>query len=135
MDSQEVGQRLGGERPAEAAGGELGIHRQHDGPKVREVDGVERRERQPRWVEVECLGGHTRDQPRLQVDVERVLAPAPAPLDRCPGRHQRDCSGGGRPVPLHPLVQQVQFFRRPSKEDEPMVGQGRGKEFRGSAAR
>jgi hypothetical protein len=31
-DGQEVRQRLGGERPAEAAGDEFGIHRQHGGP-------------------------------------------------------------------------------------------------------
>jgi hypothetical protein len=36
---------------------------------VRQVQGVARRERQPRMVEVERLGGHPLDDPRLQVDV------------------------------------------------------------------
>ena len=104
VDGQDVGQRLGGERPPGAAGGQLGIHRPHRGPEVRQVQAVERRDRQPRRVEVERLGGDPRDQPRLQVDVQRVLAAAPAPQGRAAGRHQRDRSGGGRHVPLHPLV-------------------------------
>jgi hypothetical protein len=34
-------------------------------------------------------------------------------------------------MPFHSLIPQVEFFRRPSKEDEPMVGKGWAKEFRG----
>ena len=104
VDGQDVGQRLGGEPPPGAAGRQLGVHRPHRGPEVREVQAVERRDRQPRRVEVERLGGDPRDQPRLQEDVERVEAPAPAPPGRAAGRHQRDRSGGGRYVPLHPFI-------------------------------
>jgi hypothetical protein len=44
VNGQEVGQRLGGEPPPRRAGGrQLGIHRQHRGPELREVQGVERR--------------------------------------------------------------------------------------------
>ena len=66
VDGQEVGQGLGGEPPPGAAGRQLGVHRPHRGPEVREVQAVERRDRQPRRVEVERLGGDPRDQPRLQ---------------------------------------------------------------------
>ena len=38
---------------------------------------------------------------------------------------------GGRYVPLHSFIQQVQFFRRPGKKDEPVVGKGGRVEFRG----
>jgi hypothetical protein len=34
-------------------------------------------------------------------------------------------------VPLHPLISQVQFLRRPRKKDEPVVGKGGRVEFRG----
>ena len=125
VDGQDVGQRLGGEPPAGAAGRQLGIHRRHRGPQGREVQAVERRDRQPRRVEVERLGGDPRDQPRLQEDVEPVEAPAPAPPGRAAGRHHRDRSRGGRYVPLHSFIQQVQLLRRPGKKDEPVVGQGR----------
>jgi hypothetical protein len=38
--------------------GELAlVHRSHSGPRVREVQAVGRRDRPPRRVEVECLGG------------------------------------------------------------------------------
>ena len=124
VDGQDVGQGLGGEPPPGAAGRQLGIHRQHRGPELREVQAVERRDRQPRRVEVERLGGDPRDQPRLQEDVERVRAPAPAPPGRAAGRHHQDRSGGGRDVPLHPFILQVQLLRRPDEEDEPVVGQG-----------
>jgi hypothetical protein len=33
------------------------VHRSHSGPRVREVQAVDRRDRQPRRVEVERLGG------------------------------------------------------------------------------
>ena len=91
---------------------------------MREVQAVERRERHPRRVEAERLSGDPRDQPRLQVDVEGVLAPAPAPQGRTAGRHHRDRSCGGRYMPLHPLIQQVQLLRRPGDKDERVVGQG-----------
>jgi hypothetical protein len=58
VDGQEVGQRLGGVQPAEAAVGQLGVHRQHGGPELRELQRVERRERQPCWVEVELFRGN-----------------------------------------------------------------------------
>ena len=115
VDGQDVGQGLGGQPPAGAAGRQLGVHRPHRGPQGRQVQAVERRDRQPRRVEVERLGGDPRDQPRLQEDVEPVLAPAPARPDRAAGRHQRDRSGGGRYVPLHPFIPQVQLLRRPGK--------------------
>ncbi|MBV8270232.1 MAG: hypothetical protein JO252_28235, partial [Planctomycetaceae bacterium] len=115
VDGHDVGQRLGGEPPAGAAGRQLGVDRPHRGPEVREVQAVERRDRQPRRVEAERLGGDPRDQPRLEEDVERVLAPARAPPGRAAGRHHRDRSGGGRHVPLHFFIQPVQLLRRPGE--------------------
>ena len=57
VDGQDVGQGLGGEPPpAGAAGGQLGVHRPHRGPELRQVQGVERRDRHPRRVEAERLG-------------------------------------------------------------------------------
>ncbi len=91
-----LAQGLGGERAPDAAGRQFGVHRQHRGPELRDVMSVERWDRQPRRVEVERLGGHPGDQPRLQVDVERVLEPTPAPQGRGAGRHHGDRSGGGR---------------------------------------
>jgi hypothetical protein len=76
VDGQEVGQRLGGQPPASAASAQLGVHRQHGGAEVREVQGVERRHRQRGRVEVERLGSYPRHQTRLQEYVQRVLAPA-----------------------------------------------------------
>ena len=131
VDGQDVGQRLGGKRPPGAAARQLGVHRRHRGPEVGKVQAVQRRDRQPRRVEVERLGGDPRDQPRLQVDAEQVPAAAPAPPGRAAGRHQHDRSGGGRHVPLHPLIPQVQFLRRPNEKDEPVVGKGGRVEFRG----
>ncbi len=78
VDGQDVGQRLGGQPPPGAAGrqlGQLGIRRQHRGPQVRQVQAVQRRERHPRWVEAERLGGDAPDQSRLQVGVQRVPGP------------------------------------------------------------
>ena len=72
VDSEKVGQGLGRQPPPGAAGGELGIHRQHRGPELWLVDAVERRDRQPRRVEVELFGGDPPDQLRLQEDVEHV---------------------------------------------------------------
>ena len=97
----------------------------------RQVQVVRRRDRQPRRVQVERLGGDPPEQPRLQVDVQPLPVAAPAPPGRAAGRHQQDRPGGGRDVPLHPLVQQVQFLRRPGDQDEPVVGQGGRAEFRG----
>ena len=34
-------------------------------------------------------------------------------------------------MPLHSFIQQVQFFRRPGKKHEPVVGKGGRVEFRG----
>src|SRR5581483_3504603 len=61
---------------------------------------------------------------RLQEDMKRVEGLAPAPQGRAAGRHYQDGSGGGRYVPLHPFIQQVQFLWRPGKKDEPVVGDG-----------
>ena len=72
---QDVRQRLGGERPPNTAGSQLDVHRPHCGPKVRQIQAIERRERQPRRIEVERLGGHLPDQPWLQEDVQLVFAP------------------------------------------------------------
>ena len=126
VDGQDVGQRLGGEPPPGAAGGQLGIHRQHRGPEVREVQAVERRDRQPRRVEVERLGGDPRDQPRLQEDVEPVEATRSSATGPGCRPAPRDDSGGGRNVPLHPFIPQVQLLRRPGKKDEPVVGKAGG---------
>ena len=104
LDGQDGGQGLGGQPPAGAAGAQLGVHRPHRGPQGRQVQAVERRDRQPRRVEVERLGGDPLDHPRLQEDVQLVLVPARARLDRAAGRHQHDRSGGGRDVPLHPVI-------------------------------
>ena len=60
-----------------------------------------------------------------------VLAPARACLGRAAGRHQRDRSGGGRHVPLHPFVPQIQLVRRAGEEEKPVVGQARAVEFKG----
>jgi hypothetical protein len=70
------------------------------------------------------------------------LAPAPgrcaarprtarAHAGRAVGRHQRDRSSGGRYVPLHPLIPQIQFFRWAGEKEELMVGQDRHVEFKG----
>jgi hypothetical protein len=83
VHGQDVGQGLGGERAARAAGGQLGIHRPHCAPEVRKLYAVERRDRQPRRVEVERLSGDPRDDPRLQEDVQLVLVPARAPRPGC----------------------------------------------------
>ena len=72
VDGQDVGQRLGRQRSAGAAVRQRGIHRQHRCPQLWLVDAVERRDRQPRRVEVELFGGDPPDQPRLQEDVEHV---------------------------------------------------------------
>ena len=69
VDGQKVGQGPGGEPPPGAAGGQFGAHRFHPGPELGQVQGVQRRHRQPRRVEAERLGGDPRDQPRFQVDV------------------------------------------------------------------
>ena len=74
----------------------------------------------------------------------RPARPAPAPgrcaarpctrssaPGRAAGRHHGDRSGGGRHVPLHPFVPQVQFFRRPGEKDEPVVDKGGRVEFKG----
>src|SRR5262249_41539098 len=47
------------------------------------------------------------------------------------GRQERDRAGGGRHLPVHPLVPQVQFLRRAGKEEEPVVGKGRQVELKG----
>ena len=60
VDGQDVGKRLGGER-APGAGGQLGTHRPNRGPEVRQVHAVERRDRQPRRVEVKRSSGDPRD--------------------------------------------------------------------------
>src|SRR5262249_31114924 len=65
LDSQEIGQGLGGERPAGASSGEFGVHSPHRSPEVREVETVKRWDSQPRRVEVERLGCDPRDQPRI----------------------------------------------------------------------
>ena len=49
------------ELTAGAARGQLGVHRPQRGPHVRQVQAIQRRHRQPRWVEVERLGGDPRD--------------------------------------------------------------------------
>jgi hypothetical protein len=69
VDGQKVGQGPGGEPPPGAAGRELGVHRPNRRPEVGQAQGVERRDRQPRRVEVERLGGDPRDQAWLQEDV------------------------------------------------------------------
>jgi hypothetical protein len=117
-------------RPPAARGGQLGGHRPHRGPQGRQVQAVERRDRQPRRVEVERLGGDSLDHHWLQEDEQLVLAPARAHPDRAAGRHQRDRAGGGRNVPLHPVIPQVQCVRRLGEQDEHVVGQGRLVEFR-----
>jgi hypothetical protein len=117
VDGQEVGQGLGAEVPPGAAGRQLGVHGQHRGPEVRQVQAVERGDRQPHWVEVERLGGDPRHQPWLQVDVQLVLAPARAHPVRAAGWHYRDRSGGERHVPLHPFVPQLQLFWRPGNKE------------------
>jgi hypothetical protein len=61
----------------DAAGGQLGIHRPHRGPEVWQVQAVQRRDRQPRRVEGEGLGGDPRHQPRLH-RTQRVSAGGPA---------------------------------------------------------
>ena len=132
VDGQDVGQGLGGKRSPGAAACQLGAHRRHCRPKVGELQAVQWRDRQPRRIEVERLGGHPPDQPRLQVDAEQVPAAAPAPPGRAAGRHQHDRAGGGRPVPPHPLVPQVQLLRRPNEQTEPVVGQGGLVEFKGA---
>jgi len=131
VDGQDVGQGLGGERPAGAAGRQLGIHRRQRGPKVREVEAVERRERHPRRIEAERLGGDPRDQLRLEVDVERVLGPAPAPPGGAAGRHHQDRPGRRRYVPRHPFIPQVELLGRPGDKDHRVVGQGGQVDFRG----
>ena len=68
--------------------------------------------------------------PRLQENMKRVEGLAPAPQGRAAGRRHQDGSGGGRYVPLHPFIQQVQLLRRPGKKDEPVVGDGGRVEFR-----
>ena len=60
VDGQDVGQRLCDERTPDAAGRQLGVHRRHRGPQVREVQAVERRDSDPRRVEAERLGGDPR---------------------------------------------------------------------------
>jgi hypothetical protein len=65
LDGQDIGQGLGSQPPASGARGQLSIHRQHRGPQGRQVQAVERRDRQPRRVEVERLGGDSLDQPWL----------------------------------------------------------------------
>src|SRR5262249_36320141 len=50
---------------------------------------------------------------------------------RAAGRQERDRAGGGRPVPLHPFVPQVQLLRRSGEQEEPVVGQGGHVEFEG----
>ena len=110
IDGQHVGQGLGGEPPPDAAAHQLGIHGRQRGPEMREVQAVDRRDRYPRRIEVERLGSDPRDQPRLQIGVERILGPVPTPPSRSAGRHYRNRSGGGRNVPLHAVVQQVQVL-------------------------
>jgi len=69
IDSQDVGQGLGDERPAGACGVQLSVHSSYRSPEVRQVQTVERWDRQPRRVEVERLGCDPGDQPRVQEDV------------------------------------------------------------------
>jgi type I restriction enzyme S subunit len=128
---QDGAERRDRQPPAGAAGRQLVAHRRHRGADGRDVQADQRWDRQPGGVEAELLGGHAPDQPGLQVDVEQVAATAAMPLDRGAGRYHRDRSGEGRDVPLHPVVGQVQLFRWPDVEDEPMVGQGGLVEFRG----
>src|SRR4029077_12875561 len=99
--------------------------------ELREVQAVERRHRQPRWVQAERLGPDPPDQLRLQEDVQLLLAPARAHPARAAGRHKRDRSGGGRYVPLHPLISQIQFFWWAGEKEEPVMGQGGQVEFKG----
>ena len=86
---------------------------------------------EPPRVEVERLSGDPLDQPRFQVDVERVKAPARAHLGGAARRYQRDGSGGRWHVSLHPLIPQLQLLRRPKEQDKPVMGEGRmgGLEF------
>ena len=131
VDGQDVGQRLGGERTPGGVSHQLVIHRQHRAAELWEVQAVERRQRQLRWVEAERLGRYPPDQPRLQEDMQFLLAPARAHPTRAAGRHQRDRSGGRRYVPLHPLIPQIQFFWWAGEKEEPVVGQGGQVEFKG----
>ena len=73
VDGHDVGQGLDGEATP-VTGRQFVAHRQHRGPELGEVQGVERRHCQPGRVEFKRLGGHLPDQPRLQVDVQLVLA-------------------------------------------------------------
>ena len=106
---------------AAAAGGQLGVHRLHHGPQVREVQAVERRHRQPGRVESNARS-RPRDQPRLQPEVQLVLAPADAP--GWVGRYQRDGSRGVARS-ASPLRPQVHFIRRPGEKDESVQYDGR----------
>jgi hypothetical protein len=63
--------------------------------------------------------------------VQAFPAAAPSPLSRAAGRHQRDCSGGGRHIPLYSLVPQVHLLGRPDELDKPVVGEGGLVEFKG----
>src|SRR5262249_54226179 len=100
-------------------------------PELRQVQAVERRNCQPRGGEGERLGGHPPHEPRLQEDVQLVLAPARAHPGRAAGRHQGGRSGGGRPGAPPPPLQQFELIRRAGKEEEPVVRKGRQVEVKG----
>ena len=126
VDGQDIGQGLGGEPSPGVAGSQFSVHRPHRGPELWEVQAVERRDGDPCRIEVERLGGDPRDQSRFEEDVEPVEAPLPAPPVRGAGRHDRKRSDWGRCVPRHSFIQKIQFLWRPSKKDEPMVGEAGG---------
>jgi hypothetical protein len=65
MDGQDVGQRLRGKAPPGTSARHLGVHGSHCGPKLREVQAVERRDWDVCRVDVKRFVGDPIDQARL----------------------------------------------------------------------
>jgi hypothetical protein len=87
MDRHNVGQRLSEKPPAETTR-EYRVYCVHRSLQGRQVYGVQRRDRQPRGVEVEHLDRDACQQRRLQKDIQlvQVRGPAPPGSDGGPGR-------------------------------------------------
>jgi len=69
VDSQEVGQGLGGERPAGTSASQLGVYGPHRSPEVREMQTVERWDSRPHRVDVERTSN--KDEPVVGQGRER----------------------------------------------------------------
>ena len=154
VDGQDVGQRLGGQPPRRRRRPSVRRPPPTSRPGVGEVQAVERRDRQPRRVEVERLGGDPRDQPRLQVEVQRrpcIRSSAPEPGCRpAPARSiRRGAARAASPLRTagpsstscgrvggfaEPVVQECSAHGLPRKGFGPNVSRSCGKLGRGFIA-